>query len=309
MEQKTVFIGATGYDHYCTEGRKKLLDAGCCLIENQLGRPYTAEELKAIGGEINAVICGCEVWNEETIAAAPNLKVIVKFGVGVDNIDVKYAEENGIAVRNTPGASSQSVAELAMGHMFACARYLSIAGHTMREGKWEKKAYGKGIELQGKTLGIVGFGRIGQHLGVMAKAIGMKVIAFDIYQIPVISEQLDIPYVEMDELLAKSDFISVHAPAVDGGALINAERIAKMKDGVVIINTSRGTNVDEAALLAALESGKVRAAGLDVYADEPATNKALYSHPMVSCTPHIGAATLEAQKRIGAEIVDIIKNF
>lgn len=172
-----------------------------------------------------------------------------------------------------------------MGHMFACARYLSIAGHTMREGKWEKKAYGKGIELQGKTLGIVGFGRIGQHLGVMAKAIGMKVIAFDIYQVPVISEQLGIPYVEMDELLAQSDFISVHAPAVDGGALISAENIAKMKDGVVVINTSRGTNVDEAALLAALESGKVRAAGLDVYADEPASNVALYSHPMVSCTP------------------------
>ena len=152
----------------------------------------------------------------------------------------------------------------------------------------------------------MGFGRIGQHLGVMAKAIGMKVIAFDIYQIPVISEQLDIPYVEMDELLAKSDFISVHAPAVDGGALINAERIAKMKDGVVIINTSRGSNVDEDALLAALESGKVRAAGLDVYADEPASNVALYSHPMVSCTPHIGAATVEAQKRIGQEIVEII---
>ena len=228
---------------------------------------------------------------------------------GGDNIDVKYAEENGITVKNTPKASSESVAELALGHMFSCARYLSIAGHTMREDKWEKKAYGKGIELRGKTLGIVGFGRIGQHLGVMAKAIGMDVIAFDIFHIPGIEEKLGIPYVEMDELLAKSDFISVHAPAVDGGALINAERIAKMKDGVVIINTSRGTNVDEAALLAGLESGKVRAAGLDVYADEPATNKALYSHPMVSCTPHIGAATVEAQKRIGAEIVDIISAF
>ena len=182
-------------------------------------------------------------------AKGGKLKMIIRGGVGVDNIDVKYAEENGITVKNTPRASSQSVAELAMGHMFACARYLSIAGHTMREGKWEKKAYGKGIELQGKTLGIVGFGRIGQHLGVMAKAIGMKVIAFDIYQVPVISEQLGIPYVEMDELLAQSDFISVHAPAVDGGALISAENIAKMKDGVVVINTSRGTNVDEAALL------------------------------------------------------------
>ena len=242
-------------------------------------------------------------------AKGGKLKLIIRGGVGVDNIDVKYAEAAGITVKNTPKASSESVAELAIGHMFACARYISIAGHSMREDKWEKKAYGKGIELCGKTLGIVGFGRIGQKLGVMAKAIGMNVLAFDIYHIPGIEEKLGIPCVEMDELLAKADFISVHAPAVDGGALINAERIAKMKDGVVIINTSRGTNVDEAALLEGLNSGKVRSAGLDVFADEPATNKALYSHPMVSCTPHIGAATVEAQKRIGAEIVDIITNF
>ncbi len=242
-------------------------------------------------------------------AKGSNLKLIIRGGVGVDNIDVKYAEANGIKVMNTPKASSQSVAELAMAHMFSCARYISVAGHTMREDKWEKKAYGKGIELSGKTLGIVGFGRIGQALGKLAKAIGMEVIAFDIFHIPGIEEQLGIPYVEMDELLAKADFISVHAPAVDGGKLINSERIAKMKDGVVIINTSRGSNVDEDALLEALNSGKVRAAGLDVFNEEPSANKALYDHPMVSCTPHIGAATMEAQKRIGTEIVSIIENF
>ena len=273
---------------------------------------YAPEELGAALRDFDAVVVRSKTkvrQNHIDEAKGGRLKLIIRGGVGVDNIDVKYAESCGITVKNTPRASSQSVAELALGHMFSCARFLSHAGHTMREGKWEKKAYGKGIELQGKTLGIVGFGRIGQHLGVMAKAIGMEVIAFDIYHIPGIEAQLGIPYVEMDELLAKSDFISVHAPAVDGGALINAERIEKMKDGVCIINTSRGTDVDEAALLAALESGKVRAAGLDVYADEPASNAALYSHPMVSCTPHIGAATLEAQKRIGAEIVDIITNF
>ena len=126
-------------------------------------------------------------------AKGSSLKLIIRGGVGVDNIDVDYAKQNGIDVKNTPKASSQSVAELAMGHMFSCARYISIAGHTMREDKWEKKAYGKGIELQGKTLGIVGFGRIGQHLGVMAKAIGMKVVAFDIFHIPGIEEQLGIP--------------------------------------------------------------------------------------------------------------------
>ena len=273
---------------------------------------YAPEELGAALKEFDAVVVRSATKvraNHIDEAKGGKLKLIIRGGVGVDNIDVKYAEAAGITVKNTPRASSQSVAELAMAHMFACARFVSIAGHTMREDTWEKKAYGKGIELQGKTLGIVGFGRIGQHLGVMAKAIGMNVIAEDIFHIPGIEEKLGIPYVELDELLAKSDFISVHAPAVDGGALINAETIAKMKDGVTIINTSRGTNVDEAALLAALESGKVRSAGLDVYANEPATNKALYSHPMVSCTPHIGAATKEAQKRIGAEIVEIIESF
>ena len=273
---------------------------------------YAPEELGAALKEFDAVVVRSATKvraNHIDEAKGGRLKLIIRGGVGVDNIDVKYAEAAGITVKNTPRASSQSVAELAMAHMFACARFISIAGHTMREDKWEKKAYGKGIELQGKTLGIVGFGRIGQHLGVMAKAIGMNVIAEDIFHIPGIEEKLGIPYVELDELLAKSDFISVHAPAVDGGALINAETIAKMKDGVTIINTSRGTNVDEAALLAGLESGKVRSAGLDVYAHEPATNKALDSHPMVSCTPHIGAATKEAQKRIGAEIVEIIESF
>ena len=273
---------------------------------------YEPDQLGAALRDFDAVVVRSKTKvraNHIDEAKGGKLKLIIRGGVGVDNIDVKYAEANGITVRNTPKASSQSVAELALGHMFACARFLSVAGHTMREGKWEKKAYGKGYELQGKTLGIVGFGRIGQHLGVMAKAIGMKVVAFDIFHIPGIEEQLGIPYVEMDELLAASDFISVHAPAVNGGALINAETIAKMKDGVTIINTSRGSNVDEAALLEALNTGKVRAAGLDVWAEEPSKNEALYKHPNVSCTPHIGAATGEAQKRIGTEIVSIIENF
>ena len=273
---------------------------------------YEPDELGAALKEFDAVVVRSKTKvraNHIDEAKTGKLKLIIRGGVGVDNIDVKYAEENGIKVRNTPKASSQSVAELALGHMFSCARYISVAGSTMREDKWEKKSYGKGIELQGKTLGIVGFGRIGQKLGIMAKAIGMKVIAFDIFHIDGIEEELGIPYVEMDQLLAESDFISVHAPAVDGGALINADNIAKMKDGVCIINTSRGTNVDEDALLAALNSGKVRAAGLDVFSEEPAKNHDLYSHPMVSCTPHIGAATQEAQKRIGTEIVDIITNF
>ena len=157
---------------------------------------YEPDQLGAALKDFDAVVVRSKTKvraNHIDEAKTGKLKLIIRGGVGVDNIDVKYAESCGITVKNTPRASSQSVAELAMGHMFSCARYLSIAGHTMREDKWEKKAYGKGIELQGKTLGIVGFGRIGQHLGVMAKAIGMKVVAFDIFHIPGIEEQLGIP--------------------------------------------------------------------------------------------------------------------
>ena len=241
-------------------------------------------------------------------AAGSRLKLIIRAGVGVDNIDVVCAESHGMVVRNTPRASSGAVAELAMGHMFSCARYISISGHSMREGKWEKKTYSKGIELSGKTLGIIGYGRIGQTLGRMAQALGMSVLAYDIYHAEGV-ESDTMRYAELDELLAASDFISLHIPAIDGKPLIDAENIAKMKDGVIFINTSRGNNVDEDALLAALNSGKIRAAGLDVYAQEPPKNEALLAHPRVSCTPHIGASTVEAQHRIGLEIVDIVRQF
>ena len=241
-------------------------------------------------------------------AKGSKLKLIIRGGVGVDNIDVEYAEKNGIAVRNTPRASSDSVAELALAHMFSVCRFISAAGHTMREGLWEKKAYGAGIELAGKTIGIIGYGRIGQALGRRCMALGMKVLAYDVYKIPTL-ECENMKYVELDELLEKSDFISLHTPSLDGKPLINAETIAKMKNGAAIINTSRGNNIDEAALLEALDSGKLRGAGLDVFAEEPTKNEALYKHPKVSATPHIGAATAEAQKRIGAEIVEIIQNF
>ena len=199
------------------------------------------------------------------------------------------------------------MAELALAHMFSVARYISAAGHTMREGKWEKKAY-KGIELSGRTLGVIGYGRIGQALGQKAQALGMKVLAYDIFKVEGLENE-NMKYVEMDELLANSDFISLHTPSIDGKPLINEETIAKMKDGAVLINTSRGNNVDEVALLAALKSGKLRGAGLDVFAEEPPKNSELLNFPTVSCTPHIGAQTAEAQKRVGAEIVDIIKNF
>ena len=272
---------------------------------------YAPEELGKALREFDAVVVRSKTKvraQQIDEALGGRLKLIIRGGVGVDNIDVAYAESKGIAVRNTPAASSQSVAELALGHMFSCARFISHAGYTMRCDQWEKKTYGKGFEVCGKTLGVIGYGRIGSCLGRMASALGMTVIAYGASHAPGTFARDGVPYVSMDELLSRADFVSVHAPAAEG-PIINAETIAKMKDGVVIINTSRGANLDEDALLAALESGKVRAAGLDVYREEPSKNHALYSHPHVSCTPHIGAQTAEAQKRIGAEIVEIIRGF
>lgn len=241
-------------------------------------------------------------------AKGGRLKLIIRAGVGMDNIDIPYAKEAGIESTNTPRASSNAVAELTVGLMFACARNLSIAGSTMRQGKWEKKAYSKGFELQGKTVGIVGYGRIGRLVGEKCQALGMNVLSCVHRHKPEGCECDTMHFVSMDELLAKSDILSLNAPSGDG-PVVTAENLAKMKDGVVVINTSRGANIDEAALLDALNSGKVKAAGLDVWLSEKEPNWALASHPNVACTPHIGAGTKEAQKRIGAELVDIIEKF
>lgn len=273
---------------------------------------YEPDQLGAALRDFDAVVIRSATKiraNHIAEAQGSRLKLIIRAGVGVDNIDVADAEAAGITVRNTPGASSAAVAELVLAHMFSCARYISIAGHTMREGKWEKKAYGKGLEICGKTLGIWGYGRIGHALARMAHSLGMTVLVNNR------SGKLAGPddpaqWVPVDELLARSDFLSLHMPAAKGAPpMVNGDTIAKMKDGAILINTSRGSNIDEAALLDALNSGKLRAAGLDVYAEEPTKNEALYQHPAVSCTPHIGAGTKEAQGRIGEEIVAIIEGF
>lgn len=236
------------------------------------------------------------------------LKLIIRAGVGMDNIDIPYAEAAGIACKNTPRASSNAVAELAISLLFSCARSISIAGHTMRENKWEKKAYSKGFEVSSKTVGVIGYGRIGRMVGDKCQALGAKVLSVVHRAKPEGCECETMHFVSMDELLAQSDVIILCAPGGDK-AIVDAEAIAKMKDGVVIINVSRGSNVDEAALLEGLNSGKVKAAGLDVWMSEKDPNWALAQHPAVSCTPHIGAGTKEAQKRIGAELVDIVEHF
>ncbi len=287
------------------KGAIAALEAKGCQVDVKF---YDSDALcEAVKGYDVLIVRSATKVREAQIDAAcmtGTLKLIIRAGVGIDNIDKVCAEGKGISVCNTPRASSDAVAELALAHMLSCARFISVAGHTMREGKWEKKSY-VGIELSGKTVGIVGYGRIGQALGRRCQALGMNVLAYDIYKVPEL-ECDTMRYVEMDELLKSSDVISLHVPSLPGHPVISRENLAIMKDGVIIINTSRGTNVDEAALLEALESGKVYGAGLDVFAEEPSKNEVLYKHPRVSATPHIGASTKEAQARIGAEIVDLI---
>jgi D-3-phosphoglycerate dehydrogenase len=235
---------------------------------------------------------------------AARLKLVIRGGVGVDNIDVAYAMEKGIKVTNTPNASSASVAELTIAHMFAVARFINIANVTMREGKWEKKHY-EGIELNGKTLGLVGFGRISREVAKRAYALGMKVIYTDVIGK---AEGFDhFEFVSMEEILRRSDFISLHIPFDKAaGATIKAEQFAMMKDGAYLVNCARGGVVCEKALLEALNSGKLAGAAVDVFEEEPSKNEELIKHPKVSVTPHIGASTVEAQTRIGEEIVSII---
>ena len=255
--------------------------------------------------------------------ACPTLKFVGRGGVGMDNIDVEYGRSKGINVFNTPAASSQSVAELVMGSLFSLTRSLHESNRKMpSEGasnfKALKKAYGKGTELRGKTLGIVGFGRIGRALASYALGCGMKVIAHDMklgatsvdLDIAGISLSVDVQVLPMDEVLAQSDMISLHIPAqADGSAVITSKELDMMKDGSILINAARGGVLCEDSLLAALDSGKLSGAALDVFAGEPSPREDVLQHSKIALTPHTGATTVEAQDRIGLEIASIVEGI
>jgi D-3-phosphoglycerate dehydrogenase len=239
------------------------------------------------------------------IDVCPNLKIIVRGGVGLDTIDVDHARSKGITVKNTPKASSASVAELAIGYMFILARSLYKASATMKAEKWEKKVF-EGDEIGGKTLGLIGIGNIGKEVARRATALGMTVVAYD----PYVKEAEYVKLVSLDELLAQADYISLHLPKTKESAnMVDKAQFDKMKPGVRLINCARGGIVNEEALYEALTNGKVAGAALDVYAVEPPTDWKLAKLDNVICSPHIGAQTKEAQGRVAAEVADILIEF
>lgn len=305
-------------------GGKKALEAlGFTVITDKVAQDQLAE---AINKEniIGLLVRSATTARKDLIDACPNLKFIGRGGVGIDNIDAEYARSKGVNVFNTPASSSQSVAELVMSLMFAASRGIYDAGTNMPSTGGEefealKKKYAKGIELRGKTLGIVGFGRIGRSLASYALGCGMKVVAFDMFpsDAPVIlhieghgAVEVKVPMVDMEAILSQSDFISLHVPKqANGAAVLGEQELAKCKKGVILVNTSRGGVIDEAALMNSIGVGHVGAAALDVFVGEPKPNIVLLSHKGILSTPHIGASTNEAQERIGLEIAERVKEI
>ena len=303
-------------DGISPSGKEALEATGHELLEVTVAQDQLAKYINDNAVDVLLVRSATKV-RKDLIDACPGLKIIGRGGVGMDNIDVEYARSIGRTVINTPAASSQSVAELVMAHLYGGVRFLYDANRQMPldgDSKFKnlKKAYEAGTELQGKTLGIIGFGRIGQALAKLALGVGMKVVQHDTYPTPTEvtlsffdgqTLKMQVPKLSLEELLKTSDLVSLHVP---GGDIIGTKEIAMMKDGAGIVNAARGGVINEVALIEALNSGKLKFAALDVFVDEPTPAVQVLMNPHVSLSPHIGAATLEAQDRIGTELADLI---
>lgn len=265
------------------------------------------DELKSVIGSYDAIIIrSATKLTKDALAEAKTLKAVVRAGVGVDNVDLAYAKERGIAVMNTPGGATSAVAELAIAMMLSLCRRLPESDASMKAGKWDKKNL-EGTQLSSKTLGVIGLGRIGRKLGEYARAFGMKTVGYD----PLVPGEVDgFSKVALDEIYASADYISLHVPLTpETKHMIGDASIAKMKKGVRIINCARGGTVDEAALVRALDSGHVAGAGLDVFEKEPPEYTGASKHPKVIATPHIGASTEEAQSSVSGEAAEIIIHY
>jgi len=305
-------------DGISASGIEALTNAGYTVITDNVNQEDLIQTINDQKIEI-LLVRSATTARQDMIDACPNLKLIGRGGVGMDNIDVQYARDNGRVVINTPSASSQSVAELVMGHLFAISRSLHDSYKNMEDGDFKtlKKKYGKGVELRGKNLSIIGYGRIGKSLAKYAIGCGMNVTAVDLHASKsTLTIELGnnasasveiIPVNSIEEGIKNADYISLHVPKqLDGSAVFGTKEFSLMKDNVRIVNAARGGVIDEDALLAAISAGKVASVALDVFENEPNPRKDLLNHPQIACTPHVGAATNEAQDRIGTELAETI---
>ncbi|MAY82509.1 MAG: 3-phosphoglycerate dehydrogenase [Flavobacteriales bacterium] len=307
-------------DGIAESGKIALEKEGFTVVTAKVEQENLIDAINQEGYEVLLVRSATKV-REDIIDACPGLKMIGRGGVGMDNIDVDYARSKGIEVFNTPAASSESVAELVMAHLFGTVRFLYDSNRQMpvkgaSDFKTLKKAYAGGIEVRGKTIGIIGFGRIGKALAKYAIGCGMDVLICDrkvgseTLSLEIAGKQIDVEIqkVELEDLLPKVDFLSLHIPG-GGEPVLGADEINSMKDGAILLNAARGGVVDEAALMAALDSGKLAHAALDVFVNEPNPSEAVLKHDKISLSPHIGAATAEAQDRIGTELAENIITY
>ncbi|MBB4079661.1 D-3-phosphoglycerate dehydrogenase [Lewinella aquimaris] len=302
-------------DGIADNGKQLLEDAGYEVVTDKIAQDDLMTELNNFDA---IIVRSATKVRKELIDASPNLKAILRGGVGIDNIDHEYAESKGIPTYNTPAASSEAVAELVFGHFFALSRFIHRSNRELvaKDGDFNKlkKAYAGGQQLRGRTLAVIGFGRIGMAAARIGLGLGMKVVAVDPFKEEdtvklefADGRSIDFPIktISLEEAIKQADYITIHVP---GGNLINTDEIASMKDGVIIANTSRGGVINEDALLEALNSGKVAGVALDVFVGEPKPRRDLLEHPRASVTPHIGAATNEAQDNIGVELFEKIRD-
>jgi D-3-phosphoglycerate dehydrogenase len=297
---KNVLVTATNYSTLCVEGKKLFEDNGWTVIENSFGRPMTFAELQSRVGDIDAVVAGVDTWNEDVFRLAPRLKVISRFGVGVDNIDVEVARRFGIKVTNAAGLNANAVAELTIGLLLSAMRAVPALHQSARAGRWDRFV---GEELIGRTVGLLGFGNIAQMVARKLSGFDVEVIAYDKYPNLEAAERLDVTMVAAEDVLSRADAVCLLLPSLkDTYHFMDASRFAQMKKGAYFVNTARGALVDEQALAQALESGRIRAAAIDVYEVEPvkADNPLLRMDTTVT-TPHTAAETYEVYRAVGLE--------
>ncbi|SFV30703.1 D-3-phosphoglycerate dehydrogenase [Devosia crocina] len=295
---RTVLVTATNYSRLCSEGKALLEANGCRVIENDFGRPMTFQELSDRVGDADAVVAGVDTWNDDVFAIAPRLKVISRFGVGVDNIDVEAARARNIKVTNAAGGNANAVAELTIGLIISAMRGIPELHASTRKGAWDRFV---GEELIGRTVGILGFGNIAQKIAKKLKGFEVKVLAYDKFPNAEAANALGVELVDADTVLTQSDIVCTMLPSLpETRQFMNADRFAMMKDGAYFINTARGALVDETALKSALDTGKLRGAAIDVYEREPtdATNPLFQAAGLVT-TPHTAAETYETYSSIG----------